>query len=296
MRHSYFPIFFLLTSCHLDVAGTGPLQADDSEDEQETSPISVEPAAESAWDTPPNASNDAGATAPGLGPEPRSTSARGGTTVDGIDSGALAPSVNAGTTIAPVVSSAFTLTSPAFANGARLPEEFTCKGNDQSPPLSWINPPPNTQTFALVLTTSKAGRPSPNVEWVVWSIPADRRALPVGMAAGREPSNAPGTRQEALSDLQRATMDLNMDLGVDEVLPGTLGNALGLPTPLDLVRRPRYHGPCDEQGVGYQFTLFALDATASSEWGAFVSVASVAEWLKTHKGSLAQANLVAAYP
>jgi phosphatidylethanolamine-binding protein (PEBP) family uncharacterized protein len=192
----------------------------------------------------------------------------------------------------PALGGAFTLTSTAFANGARLPEPFSCKGVDQSPPLSWVNPPPDTQTFALVLTSSSAARPGPNVEWVVWSIPADRRALPEGMAAGREPSNAPGTRQEALSDLQRATIDL----GLDDALPGTLGGALGLPTPLDLVRRPRYHGPCDEQGVSVQFTLFALDATASSEWGAFVSREAVAEWLKTRNAALAQASLVAAYP
>jgi phosphatidylethanolamine-binding protein (PEBP) family uncharacterized protein len=280
----YLPILFLLTSCHLEVAGTGPEQADgDFENEQETSPIAVAPGSGPVWEALPTSAQDAG-----LG----TANAQGSTSVAASDAGALAPSSNADTANDSAVSSAFTLTSPAFAHGARLPEQFSCNGADRSPPLSWMNAPPDTQSFALVLTSSRAARPGPNVEWVVWSIPAESRALPEGMAAGREPSNAPGTRQESLSDLQRASMDL----GVDEALPATLGGALALPTPLDLVRRPRYHGPCDDQGGSYQFTLFALDATASREWGAFVSVEAVAEWLKTRENVLAQASLVAAYP
>lgn len=293
MRSLYLLIFFLLTSCHLEIAGTGPADVgDDAEDERETSPVAVGPVPAPVPSPPPsNYVRDAGASAPMQWPDPR-TSADGGTTVNAADSGPFAQSSEAGTTMVPAVSSAFTLTSSGFANGARLPESFSCNGGDRSPPLSWMNPPPSTRTFALVLTSSRAARPSPTVEWFVWSIPPDSRALPEGIAPGNEPSNVPGARQGALSELQRAT-----GLGnADDAIPTALENPLGLPTPLDLVRRPQYHGPCDEQGVSYQFTVFALDATASSEWGAFVSIEAVAEWLKSPKGSLAQASLAAVYP
>lgn len=293
MRRLYFPIFILLTSCHLEIPGTAPAEASDAEDERETSPIAVDPvsAPSPVWNDQPSSSvGDAGASGPVQRREP--ISAYDGAALDAVDSGPIALSSDASTMTVGAGSSAFVLTSPAFVNGARLPEQFSCKGADVSPPLSWMNPPPDTQTFALVLTSSTAQRPSPTVEWIVWSIPADSRALPEGIAAGHEPSNLPVVRQDALSELQRAA-----GLGnADDLLSVTAGSVLGLPTPLDLVRRPQYHGPCDAAAVSYQFNLFALDATASREWGAFVSIEAVAEWLKTPQGVLAQARLEVVYP
>ena len=43
------------------------------------------------------------------------------------------------------------LTSPAFAEGAAIPQRFTCDGEDRSPPLSWSAPPEGTRALALVM-------------------------------------------------------------------------------------------------------------------------------------------------
>jgi hypothetical protein len=45
---------------------------------------------------------------------------------------------------------AMKLTSPAFANGAVIPKEYTADGRDISPPLSWSEVPAGTKSFALV--------------------------------------------------------------------------------------------------------------------------------------------------
>jgi phosphatidylethanolamine-binding protein (PEBP) family uncharacterized protein len=39
---------------------------------------------------------------------------------------------------------AFTLTSSAFAPGAPIPEQYSCKGADTSPALEWSGAPANT--------------------------------------------------------------------------------------------------------------------------------------------------------
>jgi len=45
----------------------------------------------------------------------------------------------------------FHLTSPAFESGADIPKEFTCDGADSSPSLIWTDPPPGTETLALIV-------------------------------------------------------------------------------------------------------------------------------------------------
>jgi len=47
--------------------------------------------------------------------------------------------------------SQLTLTSPTFASGAAIPAEFTCKGADRSPELSWSGAPKSTVTYALIV-------------------------------------------------------------------------------------------------------------------------------------------------
>src|SRR5438034_11546686 len=45
----------------------------------------------------------------------------------------------------------FTLSSPAFSEGATIPRQYTCDGQGMSPPLQWTIPPPGTQSLALVV-------------------------------------------------------------------------------------------------------------------------------------------------
>lgn len=42
------------------------------------------------------------------------------------------------------------LKSPAFEAGGLIPPEYTCDGQDISPPLSWTNVPNHTKSLALI--------------------------------------------------------------------------------------------------------------------------------------------------
>jgi hypothetical protein len=48
------------------------------------------------------------------------------------------------------------LTSTAFGSGEMIPEKYTCDGEDISPPLAWGDPPPGTQSFALIVDNPDA--------------------------------------------------------------------------------------------------------------------------------------------
>ena len=90
----------------------------------------------------------------------------------------------------------FTLSSPDYAEGATLREAqvyagFGCSGGNQSPALTWDNPPAGTQSFALTLYDPDAPTGSGWWHWVVFDIPADVRALPLDAAGtGARPAGA----------------------------------------------------------------------------------------------------------
>ena len=42
------------------------------------------------------------------------------------------------------------VSSPAFAAGAAIPDRFTCEGDNRSPPLRWSGVPAGTVEVALV--------------------------------------------------------------------------------------------------------------------------------------------------
>ena len=116
----------------------------------------------------------------------------------------------------------FMLKSDAFTDGTVLPAQFTCDGEDQSPPLSWSEPPNGTKSFALIVDDPDA--PSGTFRhWAAFNIPAATRGLPVG--AGNETAG----------DIAQAENDFG---------------------------RPGYGGACPPSGHGthhYRFKLFALD-------------------------------------
>lgn len=75
--------------------------------------------------------------------------------------------------------SAMRLNSPAFADGGTIPPEYTCDGAGRSPPLSWSQPPANTQSFALMVEDPDA----PNGtfgHWGVYDLPASTHELAAG--------------------------------------------------------------------------------------------------------------------
>ncbi|PCD03325.1 YbhB/YbcL family Raf kinase inhibitor-like protein [Sphingomonas spermidinifaciens] len=72
------------------------------------------------------------------------------------------------------------LASPAFANGARLPERFTADGEGVSPPLFWTGVPVEAVRMALLVEDADAPTPSPLVHAVVWDLPAGDGELKEG--------------------------------------------------------------------------------------------------------------------
>jgi Raf kinase inhibitor-like YbhB/YbcL family protein len=91
------------------------------------------------------------------------------------------------TSASPSARASIAVTSPAFADGATIPEEFTCRGVGSSPPLSWTGLPSSTRSVAVVVIDPDA--PSGAfVHWVLVAISPAQQEL----ATGTPP---PGTTQ-----------------------------------------------------------------------------------------------------
>ncbi len=70
----------------------------------------------------------------------------------------------------------FKLESPAFANGAAIPKDFTCEGQDKSPELRWSDVPGNAKSFTLIMDDPDA--PGGTwTHWVLFNIPASAQKL-----------------------------------------------------------------------------------------------------------------------
>ena len=121
------------------------------------------------------------------------------------------------------------LSSPAFADGARLPDRFTADGAGVSPPLVWGDIPAEASSLALIVEDPDAPAPNPLVHAVIWNLPPGERRLPEGAIASDGEGSSDGR-----------------DVGRNSYLSeGWLP-----PDP------PTGHGPHD-----YVFQLFALSAT-----------------------------------
>jgi Raf kinase inhibitor-like YbhB/YbcL family protein len=126
-------------------------------------------------------------------------------------------------TIHAQTSSAFKLTSSAFAAGVEIPEKYSCQGEDVSPALTWSGAPQKTAAWAIIMDDPDA--PAGTwVHWVMWNLPASARSVPEGVPR-REQSDE-GAAQGRNSF-------------------GKIG----------------YNGPCPPSGQThrYLFRLFALD-------------------------------------
>lgn len=85
---------------------------------------------------------------------------------------AAPPGTDAGT--------ALTLTSPAFGDGARLPERFTADGAGVSPPLTWTGAPAGAR-LALIVEDPDAPASQPLVHAIVWGLSGDSGRLAEGV-------------------------------------------------------------------------------------------------------------------
>ena len=125
---------------------------------------------------------------------------------------------------------AITITSSAFTDGGMIPRQYTCDGEDISPPLAWTGVPESTKSIALICDDPDAPVGT-WVHWVLFKIPPSTKDLP---------ANVP----------PKETLDNGAKHGTNDF------------------RKLGYGGPCPPGGTHrYYFKLYALDAETSSEAG-----------------------------
>jgi Raf kinase inhibitor-like YbhB/YbcL family protein len=71
---------------------------------------------------------------------------------------------------------AFTVTSPAFADGQPVPKEFTCDGNDAPPAMTVADPPQGTKSFAVIVDDPDAPKGT-FTHWLAYDVPTDGNTL-----------------------------------------------------------------------------------------------------------------------
>lgn len=121
------------------------------------------------------------------------------------------------------------LSSTAFSDKGKIPEIYTCQGQDYSPPLSWENIPPKTLSLALIVEDPDAPTKEPFVHWIAWNI---------------------NPASQGLSENTLAA-DKNIVQGMNN------SNKIG------------YKGPCPPSGTHrYYFKLYALDTKLELAAGA----------------------------
>jgi Raf kinase inhibitor-like YbhB/YbcL family protein len=114
------------------------------------------------------------------------------------------------------------LGSSAFADGATIPQRFTCDGEDLSPPLNWAGTPAQAQSLVLLCDDPDAPAGTWH-HWAAYDIATDRAGLAEGAA-----------RHADTQGFKQAVNDF---------------------------RRSGYGGPCPPRGHGphhYHFRLLAL--------------------------------------
>lgn len=82
-----------------------------------------------------------------------------------------------------------TLQSSAFANEGTMPIDFTAKGSNLSPPLSWSNIPEGTKSLALLVTDFDAPAPYLHLftasHWVLYNISPKDSVISKGLSAAQ---------------------------------------------------------------------------------------------------------------
>jgi Raf kinase inhibitor-like YbhB/YbcL family protein len=127
---------------------------------------------------------------------------------------------------------ALEIKSPAFEDGGSIPEDYTCKGRDVSPPLTISGVPKGAASLALICDDPDA----PMGAWVHWVI--------YNMPAGTE--------------------------GLEEDVPKVDKLPNGALQGMTDFRRVGYGGPCPPPGGPhrYYFKLYALDSMLGLKSGA----------------------------
>lgn len=135
------------------------------------------------------------------------------------------------------------LESTAFTHNELIPSQYTCDGEDISPPLSWSDPPADTKSLALICDDPDAPMKT-WVHWVVYNLPPEIRTLPERVPAGNTLSDG---GFQGINDFGKIA----------------------------------YGGPCPPRGTHrYFFKLYALDTALDLKSGA--TKATVEAAMKGH--------------
>ena len=95
---------------------------------------------------------------------------------------------------------AFTLTSPAFQAGDKVPVKYTCSGQDVSPPLEWQDVPPDAKSLVLICLDPDA--PSGVFHhWAIFDMLPDTPELTEGIA---RKESIPGGSRQAINDFGKS--------------------------------------------------------------------------------------------
>jgi Raf kinase inhibitor-like YbhB/YbcL family protein len=100
---------------------------------------------------------------------------------------------------------ALKITSSAFQANGSIPAQYTCEGDDISPPLQWSDAPSGTKSFALIVDDPDAPDPAhpkmTYVHWVLYGIPASVTSLEENAAK----SGLPGGVKQGINDWKKPT-------------------------------------------------------------------------------------------
>ena len=87
--------------------------------------------------------------------------------------------------------SGFSLTSPAFADGAEMDPCFTAQEEDAvAPPLEWSAPPTGAQELVIIVEDADSGGDAPACHWLVWGLAPQKGKLLEGEVPPRVGKNA----------------------------------------------------------------------------------------------------------
>lgn len=99
-----------------------------------------------------------------------------------------------GTSTATATKTGFSISSPAFKDRGEIPDRYTCKGEDVSPPLVIKGVPEGTKSLALIVDDPDA--PSHTwTHWLVWNIRPEAGKI--------EPGEAPSGAEVGINDFRR---------------------------------------------------------------------------------------------
>jgi hypothetical protein len=123
------------------------------------------------------------------------------------------------------------LESTAFSHNDLIPSQYTCDGEDISPPLSWNDPPAASKSLVLICDDPDAPMKT-WVHWVAYNLPPETRSLPENLPVG--------------NSLAKGGLQGKNDFG-----------------------KISYGGPCPPRGTHrYFFKLYALDRMLDLKPGA----------------------------